>query len=216
VQLETSQLPDEYLPLLDGLNAIVISQNVPLEGNLFYYHEERTPGRHNIYDYFYGKRCNFSAATRGIKRMLEIGVNAGHSALLALSNGVEFHGVDICMHPYTQLCADFLKATFGDRFYFYAGDSLAMLPQMHHDMPDLHFDLLHIDGHHGLEYCDIDMRNAMKMVAPNAWILLDDTDMPKIGQYWEELIANGSILPVTPEGWVDNPHHKIGKLAPSL
>lgn len=209
----TSLLPAEYLPMLDDINNIVISSGVPLEGNLFYHHHEPNPGRDNIVSYFQTKRHNFALVCKETKCMLEIGVNAGHSALLALANGVEFHGVDICWHAYTHRVADYLKSKFRDRFHFYAGDSRMTVPKLAEDKPWLRFDLLHIDGHHGLEYCEADTRNASAMALKNAWIIIDDTDMPHLEQFYQQELVDGNIIAALPEGWIENPHHRIGKVA---
>lgn len=206
-------LPDDYLPLLDELNRIVRVSDTPLEGNLYYYHQEANPSRTSVYDYFYNKRVNFAAACRAATRMLEIGMNAGHSALLALANGVEYHGVDICQHAYTRPAAEFLKRQFGDRFHFYAGNSLEVLPDMRTQYPWLTFDLLHIDGHHGVDFCRKDTDNAKALSLRGAWIMIDDTDMPEIRAYVDEEFSARRIINETPEGWVNNKHHAIGRVA---
>jgi hypothetical protein len=211
--INQSLLPDDYLPYLDELNRIVNESGDKIEGGLFYYHHSDKVNRHNIYDYFYNKRCNFASACKASKRMLEIGVNAGHSALLALSCGIEYHGVDICQYRYTQPAADFLKRTFGNRFHFYKGDSRQVVPAIHAKDPYLRFDLLHIDGHHGLDFCRADTENAIKMAYRDAWLLIDDTDMKAIGEYYLAQIQEGRLIEATPSGWVDNKHHKIARVA---
>lgn len=207
-----SLLPGNYLPLLDELNRIVVASGDRMEGGLFYYHREERPRRESVYDYFLGKRINFAAACEASSRMLEIGFNAGHSALLALSRGVEYHGVDICQYKFCRPAAEFLKQEFGDQFHFYPGDSLFVLPQLRVEQRHLTFDLLHIDGHHALAYCRTDTYNAITMAAPGAWVLIDDTDMEEIRVFYEEQLALGLLKKEIPPGWVDNPHHGIGKL----
>jgi hypothetical protein len=213
MQLPLSLLPDDYLPHLDALNKIIADSGAPLEGNLFYFHHQIKPSRNNIYDHFLCKRANFAAACRASNVILEVGVNGGHSALLALANGVVVHGVDICFNAYTRAVAKYLKEQFGDRFFFYEGDSLKVLPQMAKDYPDLRFDMMHIDGHHNVYYCKTDTENAYKMAMDNAWVLIDDTDLEDINDFFEKEVAQKRITPEKPDGWVDNSRHKIGKFA---
>lgn len=211
--LEPGILPDEYLPLLDELNNIVIASGVPLEGNLFYYHNHATsPSRHSVYEEFAPKRRNFAAACRASTHMLEIGVNAGHSSLLALANGVQYHGVDNCHHPYTRPVTEFLKSKFGDRFHFYEGDSKEIVPNMPLTHPYLRFNLLHVDGHHNTDYIRLDTLNILKLALKNAWLIIDDTDYEEVEDFYKELIGNNTIRDERPEGWEDYWRHAIGRV----
>ncbi len=208
-----SLLPDDYLPYLDELNRIVLASGAKAEGNLFYFHLEKNPSRNSVYAEFYPKRRNFVAACRESTTMLEIGMNAGHSALLALACGVEYHGVDIALHPYVRPAAEFLKSEFGDRFHFYEGDSLVKLPQMAQDLPFLRFDLIHVDGHHGDYYCIKDTENSLVMALKNAWIILDDTDIVGVNDYFNGLVQNGTLIDEKPTGWEHFFRHAIGRVA---
>lgn len=208
----TTALPDDFLPVLDELNRIVLSSRDRLEGNLFYYHHEANPSRHTVYDYFIGKRRNFAAACRASSRMLEIGFNAGHSALLALAHGCEYHGVDICQYDYTLPAADYLKGMFGEQFHFHAGDSLEIVPLLAREHPYLRFDLIHIDGHHGVDYCRADTANARLLADDEAWLLIDDTDLPPIRTFYDGLVQGRQLLAVRPPGWKDSRHHAIGRI----
>ncbi len=146
--------------------------------------------------------------------MLEIGLNGGHSALLALAHGVELHSVDICMHSYTRPVANYLQHAFKDRFYFYEGDSRLVLPQLREQ--NVRFGLFHIDGDHRTDTCRTDTGNARKLALRNAWILLDDTDMKDIRAFYQEQIQTETIIPARPGGWVETPRHEIGKLRISI
>lgn len=206
-----SLLPEDYLPHLDALNRIVIESGVPAEGNLFYFHREPHPGRQSVYGEFYPKRRNFVAACRAGTTLLEIGMNAGHSALLALACGVEYHGVDIASHPYVRPAADYLAAQFGGRFHFHEGDSLVKLPEMAQQFPFLRFDLIHIDGHHGAYYVERDFTHAMAMALQGAWVMIDDTDLPEIRAFHDQLLATGALLAEAPPGWEEFRRHAIGR-----
>src|SRR5271157_5545853 len=91
---------DAFLQRLRVINAIVKQSGESLEGNIFYADlderfaesapaEELAPARRNVW-----------RAARFKERLLEVGVNSGHSALLALSSNprLEYYGVDILTH----------------------------------------------------------------------------------------------------------------------
>ena len=208
-----SLLPDSYLPLLDELNRIVLDSGEKLEGNLFYYHHEPNPSRHSVYGEFYPKRRNYLAACRASTCMLEIGVNGGHSALLALAGGVEYHGVDICEHRYTRPVAEFLKSQFGERFHFYQGDSVVEVPRIAKQFPYLRFDLIHVDGLHSLDHCRLDTENSLAMALQGAWLMIDDTDIDAINAYFESLLDGGVLREDMPAGWEHYFRHRIGRVA---
>ncbi len=208
-----SLLPHDYLPHLDELNRIVKASGVLAEGNLFYYHQEPDPRRDSVYGHFYPKRRNFAAVASDSSIMLEIGMNAGHSALLALSRGVEYHGVDIAYHPYVRPVAAYLKSQFGERFHFYEGDSLVRVPQLAQEQPYLRFDCIHIDGHHGADYYTRDYHNAMAMALKNAWVVFDDTDMKHIQAFFDEQMAAGALVPDAPDGWEPFFRHAVARAA---
>ena len=75
-------------------------------------------------------RRNAWRAVRFKEGCSKIGVNAGHSALLALSSNprLEYYGVDIMSHAYTAECVDFLKGEFPGRVHLFTGDSREVLP----------------------------------------------------------------------------------------
>lgn len=211
--LEEGLLPDEYLPLLDELNNIVIASGVPLEGNLFYFHNHEVPPcRESVYEEFAPKRLNFAAACRAGTHMLEVGVNAGHSALLALANGVEYHGIDNCKHPYTRPAANYLKQQFGSRFHFYEGDSQVLLKDMPISYPHLRFNLFHIDGHHNIDFIRNDIANCRRMALKNAWIIIDDTDYETVKDLYHELTRDGSLVEAAPQGWSPYWRHNVARI----
>jgi predicted O-methyltransferase YrrM len=213
MSIEHSLLPPDFLPMLDELNRLVARSGTPLEGNLFYYHQEANVCRETVYSEFYPKRKNFIAAARDSTTMLEIGVNAGHSALLALACGVEYHGVDIAKHAYVKPTASFLKSQFGDRFHFYEGDSLTKLPEMAIEFPYLRFDMIHVDGHHGINYFEQDLHNAMKMALKDAWVIIDDTDLDEIAELYRKEVQSGALRADQPVGWEHYYRHAIARVA---
>ena len=141
-----------------------------LEGNIFYadlkdaYFDQPpdvalAPARRNVW-----------RAVRFKERLLEVGVNAGHSALLALSSNprLEYYGVDIMSHAYTAECVDFLKGEFPGRVHLFTGDSREVLPWLVSRRAELAFDIFHVDGGHTDDVCRSDMGNCIRIASGHA------------------------------------------------
>jgi hypothetical protein len=110
---------DAFRQRLRRIAEIVRRSGDSLEGNIFYAdgderYAERPPAAQLA-----PARRNVWRAVRFKERLLEVGVNAGHSALLALSSSpiIEYYGVDVMSHPYTAECVDFLKGEFPGRVH---------------------------------------------------------------------------------------------------
>jgi hypothetical protein len=115
---------EAYKSHLIEINKIVLESKEKLEGNLFYFHESTPvldapePGRKH-------KRFNYGFFVLGGNKLLEIGFNAGHSALLALTSNPDlvYVGVDLANHRYTIPCFKYLESVFGNRINLIVGDS---------------------------------------------------------------------------------------------
>jgi hypothetical protein len=124
--------------------------------------------------------------------MLEVGVNGGHSAYVALTAnpGLEFHGVDICEHAYVRPAIAHLQREFPGRVYFYDGDSLEVLPRLVESR--LRFDLFHLDGAKRTYLEDI--LNFERMLAgEHATLIVDDTQQVNVAGTWKVYVASGAI-----------------------
>ena len=93
-----------WLERLGSLNTAIVATGEPLAGNLFYTHLQDDFAASAPSSIMKPKRDSFRRAITGRRRLLEIGVNGGHSAYLALTSNpdLEFHGVDICEHKYVS------------------------------------------------------------------------------------------------------------------
>ena len=187
---------------MNTLNEAVVASGAPLEGNLFYYHHSSDflhsqphPGRVH-------KRRNYFHAVRFKKSLLELGFNAGHSALLALScnPGLRFVGVDIAQNKYTLKCAEIVRQLFPERFELIVGDSRNVLPYIATHRRELKFDLLHVDGGHGVETCRTDISNCVR-IAENSGgrphLIVDDTAHMPILDVFREFVSLGYLVTET-------------------
>src|SRR2546422_719822 len=115
---------DSWLRQLGELNDVIAEAGEPLMGNLFYDHLQENYLGSPPNPILRPKRDRFRKAVAGRTRLLEVGVNGGHSAFLALTSDpeIEVHGVDICEHAYARPAADWLKRNFPGRMFFHVGD----------------------------------------------------------------------------------------------
>ena len=118
-----------------------------------------------------------------VTEVLEIGLNAGHSAeafLKQCPNLKRLVSIDINWHPYTAHAVAYLSSMYRERFVFMAGDSLVKVPELASMHPEQKFDLIFIDGNHNYDYCFRDIVNARALARPNALILIDDYENPDV------------------------------------
>jgi hypothetical protein len=161
----------EYCDTLEELNRIAVSTDEQIEGSLFNAHLVRELPLAPMAVYRY-KRRNYVKYVASGRRLLEIGFNAGHSALLALIGNpyLTYTGVDIGKYRYTRLCYEFLKQKFGSRIEVFIGDSREILPRVESGI----YDLLHIDGGHSAAVSHADLATLIKVADINSHILIDD------------------------------------------
>lgn len=187
-------ISEEFTNDLSCLNEIVRGSGEMLEGNLFYFHnssqiEDKPDPRRSH------KRRNLFRCLHGKNSILEVGFNAGHSALLMLSAFPLLHytAVDIGSHRYTRPCAEYLKDRFSGRFEIHFGDSRDVLPKLR--MEKKRYDLIHVDGGHGPNTCASDLSNACLLTPrmPSGHILLDDAKAPEIQPVYLSLIGQGFL-----------------------
>ena len=192
---------DAFNARLARINAIVAKSGERLEGSLFYPDgEERFLSEPPAVELAPARR-NLWRAARFKERLLEVGVNAGHSALLALSANprLEYSGVDLMSHAYTIACVDFLKGEFPGRVHLFPGDSREVLPWLAQRSPDLDFDLFSIDGGHTSEVCLSDMTWCVRMGhgKKGRHLVLDDVHASWIFDIYCEFVARGELTTET-------------------
>ncbi len=185
---------DLWLQGLKRLNTVIEACGQPLVGNLCYDHLQEDYVENSPNPIFRSKRDRFRKAVEGCTRMLEIGVNGGHSAYLALTSNpiLEFHGIDICEHAYVLPAVAQLEKEFPGRVFFHRGDCLEVLPRL--AKAGQQFDFFHIDGakHTYLE----DVFWCERMIAgDSATLVMDDTEQEGVSWIWAICTAVGVIEP---------------------
>jgi hypothetical protein len=123
----------------------------------------------------YEKQSSLYDISKGKKRIIEVGVNAGHSLLIMLLASEEaiFDVFDICMYGYTIPCIAYLNEHFSNRVFLHQGDSKYTL--LHFiKITDLLYDLFHIDGMHNFDYVDLELSCALSKTNWQSHIVVDD------------------------------------------
>jgi Methyltransferase domain len=185
---------ETWLQGLARLNRVVAATGQPLIGNLCYENRETGFADAPPRPILRAKRDRFRNAVEGHTKLLEIGVNGGHSAYVALSSNpaLEFHGVDICQHAYVRPAVAHLQSEFPGRFFFYEGSCLEVLPALAER--GLRFDVFHIDGAKGTYLEDV-LNCERVMAGDSATLIMDDTQVEFVDQVWRLFTAAGVIAP---------------------
>lgn len=115
-------------------------------------------------------------AMLGLKKILEIGFNGGHSceAFLESGNEVAVISFDLNSHPYAQTGANFMFKKYPGRFQFIPGDSSVTVNAYAASHPDEKFDLIFIDGCHEHNAAVRDIQNCQKLAHRKTVVWIDD------------------------------------------
>lgn len=180
----------EFGAALKALNGVVLKAGEPVEGNACYWDLELKSPDQGMDPRILLRRqaLGFPAANAG--RVLEIGFNAGHGALLMLASnpGLEYWGVDIGRHEYTAPAAAHLTAT--GRVKVVIGDSARVLPVLRVEEVEP-FDLIHVDGAHDLPSAIADLLNARELLAQSGTMIVDDMHLPGPRKAVEAVLGGG-------------------------
>ena len=111
-----------------------------------------------------------------IKKILEIGFNAGHSSELFLSatDCEKMISFDINTHSYLKIGREFITKKFRSRFQFIEGDSREQIPKYAASHSQETFDLIFIDGGHSFNVCFSDIMNCGQLAHPETLVIIDD------------------------------------------
>jgi predicted O-methyltransferase YrrM len=178
---------DENSHIFKRLEEICLDAGEPVEGNCFFKHETMNE---KIDELIY-KQINLFSLGRTARNILEIGFNAGHSALLFLLSNPDSKLLcfDIVSHRYTMPCFEYLNSLFPGRIILIPGDSTITVFSFYKYFKSLYtdkFDLIHIDGCHEGEIPKKDLDNCLKMLDKDGILIFDDTQLQNINTLLEQ------------------------------
>ena len=169
---------ENYRPHLVKLNKIIKKSSEYLEGNIFYFND--TKDLSELHLEFKDKRKNTAKIANLVDVIVEIGFNAGHSALLILSsnNDIMYKGIDINCHAYTVPCFKHLKNYFHNRIDLSLGNSLDVLPKIFNIYPEIKNKKIGwiVDGCHDIDVANKDLETVLELCSVDDIILFDDTE----------------------------------------
>src|SRR5262245_15225471 len=101
-------------------------------------------------------------ARPGVRSIMEIGFNAGHSSELFLRFNETAHvtSFDLGEHRYVLAAKTYLDRRFHARHTLVLGDSTQTIPRFPAESP---FDLIFIDGGHSYEVAKADLLNCRRL-----------------------------------------------------
>jgi len=175
---EYKEILDQNNHIFKRLEEICVEIGEPVEGNCFFKHETINE---KIEELLY-KQLNLYSLGRTAKNILEIGFNAGHSALLFLLANPDSKLLcfDIVSHKYTMPCFEYLNSLFPGRLNIIPGDSTITVPEFYKNNITIKFDLIHIDGCHYGEIPKKDLDNCYNLLDNDGILIFDDTQLPNI------------------------------------
>jgi hypothetical protein len=192
--------------IIVDINKIISSFNVPIEGSCLY--ENNTSFKFRINTDVDILRNNLYRLAEISNNILEIGFNGGHSAALYLyaNKDIQILSFDICFHKYTLPIVDYLKKN--NNLKFIKGDSLIEVPKYN---SEIKYDVIHIDGGHGIKCAKNDLINCKKFASKNTFLVFDDSNDLVISKLLNEYITNNFIKEINYEkyGLKSCFYHKI-------
>ena len=170
----------EFNLRLDELNEVISRSGEVIEGNIFFQNSESLLGVKVDAEHA-AHRKGFAIAVLGRSRFLEIGFNAGHSALVYLLQNPEgiYYGIDLASRRYTAEAISYMSQTFGRRFNLTIGNSMDVLPRMRSEQV-AKFDAIHVDGGHTFEVAFSDIMNSVRLLEDDGLLIVDDRPAPDV------------------------------------
>jgi len=157
---------------------------------------------------------NLLTLSKNKSKICEIGVNAGHSLLLMVSNNpkAEYLVFDLGGHAYTKPCVEYIKNAYpSTKITEIYGDSNVTLKQ-YIESNELHtFDLIHIDGGHETSTVENDFTHTQELLTKDGIVIFDDYNFNNIRTVIDSYVEKGVIFEYT-EDVVKTDLHFIYKL----
>ena len=194
IKKEYEELEKSFEQDLRTLNSIILFSDEDLEGNCYYHWSNPGVGFISDWSFIY-KRLNYYSLLkkRQSKKIIEIGFNAGHSALVFLNSMEKDSSLlifDLCEHTYTESAFSFLKSKYPQVRDLIKGDSRTSIKKWILDNREEigTFDIIHIDGGHEKEIISYDILHTDALLKPGGILILDDTQLGEVNQFILSLI----------------------------
>jgi predicted O-methyltransferase YrrM len=170
-------------------NLIQLIGNKP-EGNIYTSHQSTIPN-----DFMIQKQINIVTFMTKFKpkNILEIGFNAGFSALLMKMSYSQnkFTCIDINHHKYVIPCFQLIKNDFNFDMNIILESSHTALEKLIKE--DNNYDFIHIDGDHSLNGATKDLELCIKLSKSGTIIMFDDTNISYLNDLCNKYIHNGYL-----------------------
>lgn len=140
------------------------------------------------------KISNLINLSKTSSKICEIGVNAGHSLLLMVSNNpfAEYLIFDLGAHAYTRPCVEYIKKAYSStKITEVYGDTKITLRKQKNDNV---FDMIHIDGGHDTHTVVNDFIYTQKLLAPEGIVVFDDYNYHNIKEVVDFYERSGVIV----------------------
>ncbi|PWT96179.1 MAG: hypothetical protein C5B53_10260 [Candidatus Melainabacteria bacterium] len=163
------------------INQAVLESDEPLEGNYCYFHQRPVHPRTPPDPRRSWKREVLRRATGVGQTALELGFNAGHSAVVMLDANpcLQLTSIDIGLHGYTRACAEIIASRYPGRFRFLLGATRELLPSLELEHK-LDFEIIHVDGGHSPDDVRFDFDFVLRNAPGGCTIVMDDAYVPHI------------------------------------
>jgi hypothetical protein len=150
---------------LEGLKTIVQQTGVVPEGDCYHTHMSFNEESLKVAD-----RKNIISLAMKSNTIIDIGFNMGCSTLLMLLSNPNccVYCYDVCQHPYTDKCMEYISLRFKDRVFIVKGNTSDTLKNYTGPIPDL----IHIDGSKNAQIQDADFYVSLKLSKPSHTVLL--------------------------------------------
>lgn len=158
--------------IIARIDQLIRQRGEPLEGNICYWDREHgrefAPG-------LAAKRQLWQQIVTTVAHCVEIGVNAGHSAALALAANprLGYTGIDPCIHGYTLPCWEIIAEEYGARVQLIPKGSPGAFSELELIRPAKY--LWSIDGDHSQQGCERDIQAVTARAEPGDLLWIDDT-----------------------------------------
>ncbi|NEP83434.1 MAG: tetratricopeptide repeat protein [Okeania sp. SIO3B3] len=192
---------------IENLEKIIAKVGERLEGNCF------SRGGKLV-----NKQINIYSLAKVSDKILEIGFNGGHSALIMLLSNpnAKIVAFDICRHKYVVPCFEYLLKNFSSRIELVKGNSVKSLPKYIIKFPNQKFNLLHIDGSHKAIIANTDFENCLKLSFYGSYIIWDDVQVKHLNDLWHKYISEEYVREVQGLLPTNEARHAVGQcLKPS-